>query len=304
MNRGEQAHLSCAATGDTPMEIMWKMGGQYIIPDNDQRYSIREQPLAEGMVSELSVQRTIRQDTGVFTCSATNAYGSDDMVIQLVVQEIPEPPKNVRVMEQLSRSIGLSWSAPYTGNAAVKGYVVQYKPGDESWSNQPSKVVVAGSQTTTTLQNLRPAQTYYIRVLAENRLGLSEPSKEIQVSTLEEVPSGAPLDIRAEARTSTELVVTWEPPPKDTWNGELLGYHIGYQEIPFNDSNYVPQSYTFKSVEVRAHFGGEAILQGLSKFTSYSIIVQVSGTIIEVKVVLFVGFRLTIVEVQVRQVIQ
>lgn len=48
------------------------------------------------------------------------------------------------------------------------------------------KVIVPGSQTTTTLQNLRPAQTYYIRVLAENRLGLSEPSKEIQVSTLEE----------------------------------------------------------------------------------------------------------------------
>lgn len=186
MVKGEQAHLSCAATGDIPIEIMWKMGGQYIAAENDQRYSIREQSLAEGMVSELSVQRTIRQDTGMFTCSATNAYGSDEMVIQLVVQEIPEAPKNVRVMDQLSRSIGLSWSTPYTGNSPITNYVVQYKPGDENWSSQPSKVVVAGTQTTTTLQNLRPAQTYYIRILAENRLGLSEPSKEIQVSTLEE----------------------------------------------------------------------------------------------------------------------
>lgn len=184
--KGEQAHLSCAATGDTPMEIMWKMNGQYIAANNDQRYSIREQPLAEGMVSEFSVQRTTRQDTAVFTCSATNAYGSDEMMIQLVVQEISEPPKNVRVMDQLSRSIGLSWSTPYTGNTPVTNYVVQYKLGDENWSSQPSKVVVPGSQTTTTLQNLKPAQTYYIRILAENRLGLSEPSKEIQVSTLEE----------------------------------------------------------------------------------------------------------------------
>lgn len=93
------------------------------------------------------------------------------------------------------------------------------------------------------------------------------------------MPSGAPMDIRAEARSSTELVVTWEPPPKDTWNGELLGFHVGYQEMPLNDSSFVSQSYTFKSVEVRAHFGGEAVLQGLSKYTTYSIIVQVSSAV-------------------------
>lgn len=90
------------------------------------------------------------------------------------------------------------------------------------------------------------------------------------------VPNGEPVDIRAEAKSSTELVVTWEPPPRETWNGNLLGYHVGYQEIPNEESNSVtPQSYVFKSVEVRQHFGGEALIQGLSKYTTYSIIVQV-----------------------------
>lgn len=111
------------------MEIMWKMGGQHIIIDGDQRYSIRGQTLADGMVSELGIERTIRQDTGVFTCSASNAYGHDDMNIQLIVQEIPEPPRNVRVLEQLSRSIGLSWTQPYAGNSPINNYIVQYKPG-------------------------------------------------------------------------------------------------------------------------------------------------------------------------------
>lgn len=81
------------------------------------------------------------------------------------------------------------------------------------------------------------------------------------------------MDIRAEAKTSTELVVTWEPPPRDTWNGNLLGYHVGYQELD-DETNSVAQSYVFKSVEVRPHYGGEAILQGLSKYATYSIIVQ------------------------------
>lgn len=93
------------------------------------RYSIREQTLAEGMVSELSIERSMRHDTGIFICSATNAYGSAVMNIQLIVQEIPEPPKNVRVMDQLSRSIGVSWTQPYAGNSPITGYIVQYKPG-------------------------------------------------------------------------------------------------------------------------------------------------------------------------------
>lgn len=88
------------------------------------------------------------------------------------------------------------------------------------------------------------------------------------------VPSGAPVDIRAEAKTSTELVVTWEPPPRETWNGNLLGYHVGYQEME-QETSAMMQSYVFKSVEVRPHFGGEAVLQGLSKYAMYSIIVQV-----------------------------
>ncbi|KAK9754443.1 Fibronectin type III domain [Popillia japonica] len=141
----------------------------------------------------------------------------------------------------------------------------------DAWPIQPLKVIVPGSQTSTTIPNLRPSQVYHIRILAENRLGLSEPSQVVQVSTLEEVPSGSPLDIRAEAKSSTEIVVTWEPPPRETWNGNLLGYHVGYQILSPDTQQ---SQYTFKSVEVRAHFGGEATLQGLAKYTPYNIIVQ------------------------------
>lgn len=87
------------------------------------------QILLEGMVSELSIERTIRQDTTTFTCGATNAYGQDEMHIQLIVQEIPEAPRNVRVIEQLSRSIGLSWTLGFAGNSPINSYIVQYKLG-------------------------------------------------------------------------------------------------------------------------------------------------------------------------------
>lgn len=207
MVKGEQAHLQCSAYGDTPMEISWRMEGQHITGDGDQRYSVREQVLAGGMVSELGIERTLRQDTGIFSCFAANSYGHDEMNIQLTVQEIPEAPRNVRVSEQLSRSIGLSWSPPYAGNTQITSYIIQYKLGlgksttlpslppsatgvklslSDPWPAQPSKVTVPGSQASSLLQNLHAAQVYHIRILAENRLGLSEPSQTVQVSTLEE----------------------------------------------------------------------------------------------------------------------
>lgn len=57
------------------------------------------------------------------------------------------------------------------------------------------------------------------------------PYSQFNESTTIVAPSGPPLDIRAEAKSSTELVVTWEPPQRDMWNGNLLGYYVGYQEV-------------------------------------------------------------------------
>jgi len=93
------------------------------------------------------------------------------------------------------------------------------------------------------------------------------------------VPSGAPVDIRAEARSSTELFVSWEPPERELWNGNLLGYYVGYQEqslhtVISSSPSTTTHSYNFKTVEVGAHYGGEVLLQGLAKYTTYFILVQ------------------------------
>lgn len=48
------------------------------------------------------------------------------------------------------------------------------------------------------------------------------------------VPSGPPLDVRVEAKSSTELTVSWDPPQRDLWNGNILGYYVGFQEVSYN----------------------------------------------------------------------
>lgn len=126
------------------------------------------------------------------------------------------------------------------------------------------------------IQQLRPAKAYHIRMSAENKLGASEFSEVVQVTTLEEVPSGPPLQVRAEAKSSTEISVTWDAPEREHWNGILLGYYVGYQmSLTPQDKEVNPtQGFSFKTVEVRSHFGGETVLSNLNKFTQYHVIVQ------------------------------
>ncbi len=47
---------------------------------------MREQILDEGKISELSIAKVFRHDTGMFTCHVKNNYGQDQMTIELVVQ--------------------------------------------------------------------------------------------------------------------------------------------------------------------------------------------------------------------------
>lgn len=91
-------------------------------------------------------------------------------------------------------------------------------------------------------------------------------------------PNGAPRDLKISAKSATELNITWEAPSKDLWNGNLLGYNVGYLELsetvvqttPANSS----QQYTMRTVDIGPDFGGHAILSGLNMYTMYSIVVQ------------------------------
>lgn len=56
----------------------------------------------------------------------------------------------------------------------------------DSWPSTPQKVIVPGSVTSASVQNLQPATSYHLRIIAENRLGQSEPSQLVQVTTTEE----------------------------------------------------------------------------------------------------------------------
>lgn len=84
--RGEPAVLQCEAQGEKPIGILWNMNNKRLDTKSDPRYTIREEILANGVLSDLSIKRTERSDSALFTCIATNAFGSDDTSINMIVQ--------------------------------------------------------------------------------------------------------------------------------------------------------------------------------------------------------------------------
>ncbi|XP_046591198.1 Down syndrome cell adhesion molecule-like protein Dscam2 isoform X15 [Neodiprion lecontei] len=269
--RGEPAVLQCEAQGEKPIGILWNMNNKRLDPKSDARYTIREEILANGVLSDLSIKRTERTDSALFTCVATNAFGSDDTSINMIVQEVPEVPYGLKVLDKSGRSVQLSWAAPYDGNSPIKRYLIEYKISKGSWENDIDKVLVPGSQQNVAgVFNLRPATTYHLRIVAENEIGASDPSDTVTIITAEEAPSGPPSSVRVDALDQHTLKVTWKPPPREDWNGEILGYYVGYK------LSSADKPFMFETVEFSKEDGKEHHLQimNLKTYTQYSVVVQ------------------------------
>ncbi|KAJ8982888.1 hypothetical protein NQ317_004318 [Molorchus minor] len=269
--RGDPAVLQCEAKGEKPIGILWNINNKRLEPKGDNRYTIREEILPNGVLSDLSIKVTERSDSAIFTCVATNAFGSDDTNINMIVQEVPEVPYGLKVLDKSGKTVQLSWVAPYDGNSPIKKYVIVYKPSKGSWDKNSERVLIPGDQTEAGIFTLRPATTYHIRIIAENEIGISDPSETVTIITAEEVPSGPPANIRVEAEDQHSLVVYWKPPLREQWNGDIQGYYVGYK-LANTDKPYL-----FETVEFQREEEGKEHhlkISNLKTYTQYSVVVQ------------------------------
>ncbi|CAH0562134.1 unnamed protein product [Brassicogethes aeneus] len=285
--RATSAVLMCHVYGDNPIEVLWTLNGNRI-DMNNYRYTVSNSKTENGMKSVVTISRTDREDSGVYKCLAENAFGRSEHVINLAVQERPDPPSMLEVVEVSSRSVKLAWRRPFDGNSAVIGYLLQYQvlganPAD--WDQSavynltiPANPDVNSEHTNTQIQReetaiggLLPATVYTLRMLAVNNIDQSPFTESIVVKTQEEEPAEAPKDIRVEAVGAGELFLTWLVPPRESWNGELLGYIVTWNEQA--------QPNQTKSMTVKGWATNKLQLTGLKKFTRYDITLRAFNSI-------------------------
>ena len=79
------------------------------------------------------IESTALADSGVYACTASNAFGREEMSFQMLVQSVPEPPTHLRVTEISGRRVTISWKEPADGNLAIVEYLVHYKRNEGEW---------------------------------------------------------------------------------------------------------------------------------------------------------------------------
>lgn len=155
----------------------------------------------------LSIGAVGRTDTGVFTCLASNKFGSAEKNYRLIVQEKPDPPSTLLVQRITAASLTLTWTAPFNGNSALLEYRIQCRESGQPWTRptlglageqQQSNTSITNNitgcgeyrrsslESSLTIQNLSSSSSYELRMSARNALGESEFSDQIHVQTLEE----------------------------------------------------------------------------------------------------------------------
>ncbi|XP_062698639.1 cell adhesion molecule Dscam2 isoform X48 [Aedes albopictus] len=270
--RGEPTVLQCEAKGEKPIGILWNMNNIRLDPKSDNRYTIREEIRPDGVMSSLSIKRTERSDSALFTCMATNAFGSDDASINMIIQEAPEMPYALKVLDKSGRTVQLSWAKPYDGNSPLKRYIIEFKRSRGTWENDVDRVIVPGHTNEAQVQKLSPATTYNIRIVAENEIGVSDSSEVVTIITAEEAPSGKPQAIKVEPTNQSTLRVSWKAPPRAEWNGDILGYYVGFKQTSQNSSYiYETVNYSLEGGEGKEH---SLEINNLKTYTQYSIVIQ------------------------------
>ncbi|XP_010154177.1 PREDICTED: Down syndrome cell adhesion molecule-like protein 1 homolog, partial [Eurypyga helias] len=140
------------------------------------------------------------------------------------------PPMDVTLQPMTSQSIQVTWKAPKKElqNGVIRGYQIGYRENSPGSNGQYSIVEMkaTGDGEVYTLDNLKKFAQYGVVVQAFNRAGTGPSSSEINATTLEDVPSQPPENVRAISITSDVAVISWSEPPRSTLNGVLKGYRV------------------------------------------------------------------------------
>ncbi|NXN69605.1 DSCL1 protein, partial [Himantopus himantopus] len=267
--KGQTKELNCTARGERPIIIRWEKGDTVIDPDRNMRYAITTKDNGDEVISTLKVRswrsctpwgcrvsrwgdggggRRHRGCLGMVSVVPDGCHGGWLPGWQHQVQQ-------GGMLEDPLESFHLQPAAPCTGG--------------DSWDFKQSTRNISPTINQANIVDLHPASVYSIRMYSFNKIGRSEPSKELTISTEEAAPDGPPMDVTLQPMTSQSIQVTWKAPKKELQNGVIRGYQIGYREnSPGSNGQY-------SIVEMKATGDSEVYtLDNLKKFAQYGVVVQ------------------------------
>nr|XP_020766718.1 neuronal cell adhesion molecule isoform X10 [Odocoileus virginianus texanus] len=237
VQRGSTVSFECKVKHDHTLipTVTWlKDHGE--LP-NDGRFTVDKDHLVVADVSD--------DDGGTYTCVANTTLDnvSASAVLSVVaptptpapIYDVPNPPFDLELTDQLDRSVQLSWTPGDDNNSPITKFVIEYEDAMHEpglWHHQTE---VPGTQTTAQLK-LSPYVNYSFRVMAENNLGRSLPSEASeQYLTKAAEPDKNPTAVEGLGSEPDNLVITWKPLNGFESNGPGLQYKVSWRQKDGDD---------------------------------------------------------------------
>ncbi|XP_043728933.1 neuronal cell adhesion molecule isoform X15 [Cervus elaphus] len=237
VQRGSTVSFECKVKHDHTLipTVTWlKDHGE--LP-SDGRFTVDKDHLVVADVSD--------DDGGTYTCVANTTLDnvSASAVLSVVaptptpapIYDVPNPPFDLEMTDQLDRSVQLSWTPGDDNNSPITKFIIEYEDAMHEpglWHHQTE---VPGTQTTAQLK-LSPYVNYSFRVMAENNLGRSLPSEASeQYLTKAAEPDKNPTAVEGLGSEPDNLVITWKPLNGFESNGPGLQYKVSWRQKDGDD---------------------------------------------------------------------
>ncbi|XP_049993320.1 neuronal cell adhesion molecule isoform X4 [Alexandromys fortis] len=227
VQRGSKVSFECKVKHDHTLipTIVWlKDHGE--LP-SEERFSVDKDHLVVTDVSD--------DDGGTYTCAANTTLDRVSASAVLRVVDVPNPPFDLELTNQLDKSVQLTWTPGDDNNSPITKFIIEYEDAMHEAGVWHHQAEVSGTQTTAQLK-LSPYVNYSFRVMAENNIGRSVPSEASeQYLTKAAEPDQNPTAVEGLGTEPDNLVITWKPLNGFESNGPGLQYKVSWRQKDGDD---------------------------------------------------------------------
>ncbi|XP_019718981.1 receptor-type tyrosine-protein phosphatase delta-like [Hippocampus comes] len=248
--RGYQVHYVRMLNGE-PI-------GQPVIKDiliDDAQWEYDDSTDHEMVISELQAETTYSVTVAAYTTKGDGARSKPKLVT--TTGAVPDKPRLMVSTTNMGTAL-LQWHPPAVTHGPLQGYRLRFGRKDL----EPLTVIEFPERDNHyTTREIHKGASYTFRLSARNKVGFGEETVK-EVTTNEDVPSGYPQWITADAATTSTIQVSWQELLLAERNGHIVKYALQYKDI---NSPRSPSELFITAPE------STVILDGLKAETTYDI---------------------------------
>ncbi|XP_020919221.1 neuronal cell adhesion molecule isoform X25 [Sus scrofa] len=237
VQRGSTVSFECKVKHDHTLILTVTWLKDHSELPSDGRFTVDKDHLVVADVND--------DDGGTYTCVANTTLDnvSASAVLSVVaptptpapIYDVPNPPFDLELTDQLDRSVQLSWTPGDDNNSPITKFIIEYEDVMHEAGLWHHQTEVPGTQTTAQLK-LSPYVNYAFRVMAVNSLGRSLPSEASeQYLTKAAEPDKNPTAVEGLGSEPDNLVITWKPLSGFESNGPGLQYKVSWRQKDGDD---------------------------------------------------------------------